>query len=76
MRFGLSRLAVCMRVWVLIFFCVVRVARSPDPESARASMGGWGLGLGREEKPTEEDDEDENLDWDQAQVSCRLETSS
>ncbi len=42
--------------------------RSPGPEGARASMGGWGLGVGAEEKKVEEDDEEENLDWDQAQV--------
>ncbi|KAI0958325.1 hypothetical protein AcV7_004176 [Taiwanofungus camphoratus] len=42
--------------------------RSPNPDSARVSMGGWGLGAGSEEKRTEEEDEDEKLDWDQAQA--------
>ncbi|PSR72172.1 hypothetical protein PHLCEN_2v11964 [Hermanssonia centrifuga] len=42
--------------------------KSPGPEGARASMGGWGLGVGAEEKKVEEDDEEENLDWDQAQA--------
>ncbi|KAH8107830.1 HbrB-domain-containing protein [Cristinia sonorae] len=45
--------------------------RSPDPEAARVSMGGWGLGVGYEEimrKGDEEEEEELPADWDQAQA--------
>ena len=61
---------------MIIKLVCFRQYRSPDPEGARASMGGWGLGVGNEElaglvSANTEDDDDEDLpsDWDQAQVS-------
>lgn len=50
--------------------------RSPDPENANPSMGGWGLDIGNDSKDKkandEQDDDDDSLDWEAAQVCHRV----